>query len=60
MPDLLVTIDRDSDVGLRAQLEGQLRDAIRTRRLAAGERLPISQNAGQTPGPFGSLARISK
>ncbi|GAB3886780.1 PLP-dependent aminotransferase family protein [Kibdelosporangium lantanae] len=43
MPELLVTIDRDSDLGLRAQLEGQLRDAIRTRRLAAGERLPSSR-----------------
>jgi GntR family transcriptional regulator/MocR family aminotransferase len=42
-PELLVTIDRDSEVGLRAQLEGQLRDAIRASRLAAGERLPSSR-----------------
>jgi GntR family transcriptional regulator/MocR family aminotransferase len=42
-PELLVTVNRDSEVGLRAQLEGQLRDAIRTSRLAAGERLPSSR-----------------
>jgi GntR family transcriptional regulator / MocR family aminotransferase len=42
-PGLLVTIDRDSGVGLRTQLEDQLRDAIRCGRLAGDERLPSSR-----------------
>ncbi|MCR6488864.1 PLP-dependent aminotransferase family protein [Amycolatopsis sp. OK19-0408] len=42
-PELLFTIDRDSGAGLRAQLEDQLRDAIRGGRLAGGERLPSSR-----------------
>jgi GntR family transcriptional regulator/MocR family aminotransferase len=42
-PELLVTIDRDSGVGLRTQLEDQLRDAIRCGRLAGDERLPSSR-----------------
>jgi GntR family transcriptional regulator/MocR family aminotransferase len=39
--DLLVTLDRDRP--LRAQLEAQLRTAIRTGRLAADERLPSTR-----------------
>src|SRR4051812_39582357 len=42
-PELMVTIDRDGGAGLRAQLEDQLREAIRRGRLAAGERLPSSR-----------------
>lgn len=42
-PELLITIDRDSAVGLRAQLEDQLRTAIRRGRLAGDERLPSSR-----------------
>lgn len=42
-PDLLLTIERGSSEPLRAQLERQLRDAIRTGRLASGERLPSSR-----------------
>jgi GntR family transcriptional regulator/MocR family aminotransferase len=42
-PDLLLALDRDTRTPLRAQLERQLRDAIRTGRLAAGERLPSSR-----------------
>ncbi|MBP2330470.1 GntR family transcriptional regulator/MocR family aminotransferase [Kibdelosporangium banguiense] len=42
-PELLLTIDRDSGVGLRSQLEAQLRDAIRSGRLAGDERLPSSR-----------------
>jgi GntR family transcriptional regulator/MocR family aminotransferase len=38
-PDLLLVIDRDSAVGLRAQLEVELRSAIRSGRLRAGERV---------------------
>ena len=39
--DLLVTLDRERP--LRAQLEAQLRTAIRTGRLAADERLPSTR-----------------
>ena len=47
-PDLLLAIDREGSEPLRAQLEAQLRDAVRTGRLAAGERLPSSRAlAGQ-------------
>jgi GntR family transcriptional regulator/MocR family aminotransferase len=42
-PELLLTIDRDSGTGLRAQLETQLREAIRSGRLAGDERLPSSR-----------------
>jgi GntR family transcriptional regulator/MocR family aminotransferase len=42
-PELLVTIDRASGRGLRAQLEEQLRTAIRDGRLAGGEPLPSSR-----------------
>jgi GntR family transcriptional regulator / MocR family aminotransferase len=42
-PELLLTIDRDAATGLRSQLEDQLRDAIRTGRLGADERLPSSR-----------------
>ncbi|NMO49788.1 PLP-dependent aminotransferase family protein [Actinoplanes sp. TBRC 11911] len=42
-PELLVVIDRDGGGGLRSQLEDQLRDAIRSGRLAVGERLPSSR-----------------
>jgi GntR family transcriptional regulator/MocR family aminotransferase len=41
-PELLVTLRRDGGL-LHAQLEGQLRDAVRSGRLAAGERLPSSR-----------------
>ncbi|MDX6375243.1 MAG: GntR family transcriptional regulator / MocR family aminotransferase, partial [Nocardioidaceae bacterium] len=40
-PELLVTLDRDRP--LRAQLEAQLRTAIRSGRLAADERLPSTR-----------------
>src|SRR4051794_35957206 len=42
-PELLLSIDRESGLGLRNQLEDQLRDAIRSGRLAADERLPSSR-----------------
>ena len=38
---LLVAIDRGSGVGLRTQLEEQLRTAIRAGRLAADEPRPL-------------------
>ncbi|MCN9243693.1 PLP-dependent aminotransferase family protein [Streptomyces sp. RY43-2] len=42
-PELLLTLDRGSGEGLRAQLERQIRDAIRAGRLEVGERLPSSR-----------------
>ena len=42
-PELLLSIDRDSAIGLRSQLEDQLRVAIRSGRLASSERLPSSR-----------------
>ena len=42
-PELLLALDRHAATPLRAQLEGQLRDAVRSGRLAAGERLPSSR-----------------
>jgi GntR family transcriptional regulator / MocR family aminotransferase len=42
-PELLLRLDRTLTEPLRAQLERELRDAIRSGRLAAGERLPSSR-----------------
>jgi len=42
-PELLLRLDRTLAEPLRAQLERELRDAIRSGRLAAGERLPSSR-----------------
>ena len=42
-PEVLLRIDRGSPIGLRSQLENQLREAIRTSRLVSGERLPSSR-----------------
>jgi GntR family transcriptional regulator / MocR family aminotransferase len=42
-PELLVTLDRAGGTPLRAQLEEGVRDAIRTGRLAPGDRLPSSR-----------------
>lgn len=42
-PELLVALDRTIEEPLRLQLERQLRDAIRSGRLAPGERLPSSR-----------------
>ncbi|MEQ0564374.1 PLP-dependent aminotransferase family protein [Amycolatopsis sp. NEAU-NG30] len=49
-PEVLLTIDRDSGTGLRAQLENQLRDAICGGRLAGGERLPSSRELARALG----------
>jgi GntR family transcriptional regulator / MocR family aminotransferase len=49
-PDLLVQLDRARAEPLRAQLEGGLRDAIRSGRLAAGERLPSSRELARQLG----------
>ena len=42
-PELLLALDRDVAEPLRSQLERELRDAIRSHRLGAGERLPSSR-----------------
>lgn len=42
-PELLLTLDRAATAPLRGQVESQLRDAIRSGRLAAGERVPSSR-----------------
>jgi GntR family transcriptional regulator / MocR family aminotransferase len=42
-PELLLRIDRDGAEPMRVQLERELREAIRSGRLAAGERLPSSR-----------------
>jgi GntR family transcriptional regulator/MocR family aminotransferase len=47
-PELLITIDRNGVLGLRTQLENQLRGAIRSGRLASGERLPSSRELART------------
>src|SRR5919108_5110305 len=49
-PELLLRPHRDSAEPLRAQLEGELRQAIRARRLAAGERFPSSRRLAQELG----------
>lgn len=42
-PELMLKLDRELDEPLGAQLEGALRDAIRSGRLSPGERLPSSR-----------------
>jgi GntR family transcriptional regulator / MocR family aminotransferase len=42
-PEVLLTIDRRATVPLRSQLEDQLRQAIRSGRLGAGQRVPSSR-----------------
>lgn len=42
-PQLLIALDRTLSTPLRIQVEGQLRDAIQSGRLAAGERVPSSR-----------------
>jgi GntR family transcriptional regulator / MocR family aminotransferase len=49
-PALLVQLDRGSAQPLRSQLEGGLREAIRTGRLPGGERLPSSRELARELG----------
>jgi GntR family transcriptional regulator / MocR family aminotransferase len=49
-PPLLVDVRRDAGLPLRAQLEGGLRDAIRSGRLPVGERLPSSRELARQLG----------
>ncbi len=58
-PELLLSIDRDGTVGLRSQLEDQLRRAIRSGRLASGERLPSSRQLAAIWGCLGAWSRTA-
>ena len=49
-PGLLVRLDRSASQPLRAQLEASLREAIRSGRLRAGERLPSSRELARALG----------
>ena len=49
-PDLLLTLDRELDEPLGAQLERELRAAIRSGRLRPGERLPSSRQLARELG----------
>ena len=49
-PELLLAVDRRAAEPLRSQLERQLRDAIRSGRLGAGERLPSSRELARELG----------
>ena len=49
-PEFLLRLDRGSDQPLRSQLEAGLRDAIRSGRLPAGERLPSSRELSRELG----------
>jgi len=49
-PELLLSMDRAGGRPLRSQLETALRDAIRTGRLVAGERLPSSRELARELG----------
>lgn len=42
-PEVMLTIDRQAQVPLRSQLEDQFRQAIRSGRLGAGQRVPSSR-----------------
>jgi GntR family transcriptional regulator/MocR family aminotransferase len=48
--DLLVQLDRDSRVGLRTQIERQLREGVREGRLHPGTRLPSSRDLARRLG----------
>jgi len=49
-PELLLKLDRDGPEPMRAQLERELREAIRSGRLGPGERLPSSRAMAQELG----------
>jgi GntR family transcriptional regulator / MocR family aminotransferase len=49
-PELLLRLDRSGGVPLRVQLEAGLREAIRSGRLPAGERLPSSRELARELG----------
>jgi GntR family transcriptional regulator/MocR family aminotransferase len=56
-PEVLLTLDRRHGVPLRAQLEDQFRRAIRSGRLAAGDRVPSSRALATALGVSRGLAQ---
>jgi GntR family transcriptional regulator / MocR family aminotransferase len=58
-PELLLELDRSADEPLRCQLEEQLREAIRSGRLAAGERVPSSRELARELGVSRGLVQES-
>src|SRR6266550_484654 len=50
-PELILPLDRGRPEPLRSQLEGGLREAIRSGRLQVEERLPSSRELARQPGP---------
>ncbi len=49
-PELLLALERQAAEPLRSQLERQVREAIRSGRLAVGERLPSSRELARELG----------
>jgi GntR family transcriptional regulator/MocR family aminotransferase len=49
-PELILPLDRERSEPLRSQLEAGLREAIRSGRLQAGERLPSSRELARQLG----------
>ena len=58
-PEVLLRLDREGAEPLRAQLEGGLREAIRSGRLRAGERLPSSREMARQLGVSRGLVQDS-
>ncbi len=58
-PDLLVRLDREAGEPLGAQLQNELREAIRTGRLSPGERLPSSRALATDLGVSRGLVQTS-
>jgi GntR family transcriptional regulator / MocR family aminotransferase len=56
-PELLLRLDRGSGQPLRSQLEGGLREAIRSGRLQGGERLPSSRELARELGTSRGLVQ---
>jgi len=58
-PEVLITLDRRRPVPLRAQLEDQFRQAIRSGRLGAGDRVPSSRALAKALGLSRGLVQES-
>lgn len=56
-PEVLITLDRSHPVPLRAQLEDQFRQAIRSGWLGAGDQVPSSRALAKAPVLPKDLAR---
>src|SRR5919202_6964322 len=56
-PEILIRLDRSTRGTLGAQLQQELRDAVRSGRLAAGERLPSTRTLARELGVSRGLAQ---